>query len=35
MNRYLVSKDYFITIKYNEPGKTTGTSGVKPIAVLK
>ena len=34
--RYLVLKDYFIiTIKYGEPEKTTGPSGVIPIAVPK
>ena len=33
---YLVSKYYFvITIKYGEPEKTTGPSGVIPIAVPK
>ena len=31
----LVSKYYLITIKYSEPEKTTGPSGVIPIAVLK
>jgi hypothetical protein len=31
-----MSKDYFvIIIKYSEPEKTTGPSGVIPIAVLK
>ena len=31
MNGYLVSKYYFvITIKYGEPEKTTGPSGVVP-----
>ena len=31
----LVSKYYLITIKYSEPEKTTGTSGVIPLPVLK
>ena len=29
------SKRYFISIKYSESKKTTGPSGVTPIAVLK
>jgi len=33
MNKYLVSR--LLTIKDSEPEKTTGPSGVKPIAVLK
>ena len=28
-------KKRLLTIKYSEPEKTTGPSGVKPIAVLK
>ena len=32
---YLIFYYYYYIIKYSEPEKTTGTSGVIPIAVLK